>query len=521
MADIFISYDRSNYYQAFDLAQKFKKQGFDVWWDRFIRVGAQWDKLIDEELQAAGCVVVLWSSESRGQQSSYVTYEANTARKDGRLIQVILDGHQPPADFRDIQYADLSNWSGDPLHPAYSDLTAGICSILKKDPRELNSLTNDLNNLTSRTLSFWLAALSWLVFFIIPAVMLGWVHWGDRLSYTENTDLINSGNLFDIIFNAKASGLTIWDQLRTIFFTHENLYLYAATLMPLSVYFLVRSGPRIWLEQLSPWGRIFTLLVGLTGSCVFAYVDHVYDSRVAVAIMKPREMAKPLTKEDSRVQCKVNMWEHLATRSNIACRDAARRLLTRSEKRDDRIKQEIDQIHPSLAFAHLIGLFGLYSFWIFYVATLGIATFGQRPLSISAAVPKILLCGVLSFSWFVFYVPYLIGKKEIFGADPLEAGIYIACLIVGLFYYSWTVLTERFLRSSLDRHLISLIFWICAFITVISIAQEATLFAQARLIQQNMPWTILIGIPAYTLLYLIALMPFGVARIDKPTQSGS
>src|SRR5512134_618531 len=61
MTDIFISYAREDRETAKTLAQALTDQGWSVWWDRRIRTGGRFYDVIDRELTAARCVIVLWS----------------------------------------------------------------------------------------------------------------------------------------------------------------------------------------------------------------------------------------------------------------------------------------------------------------------------------------------------------------------------------------------------------------------------------------------------------------------------
>jgi hypothetical protein len=59
MADIFISYAKKDRSRVEPLAKALMEQGWSVFWDRAIPGGKTWDEVIEKELDAAKCVVVV------------------------------------------------------------------------------------------------------------------------------------------------------------------------------------------------------------------------------------------------------------------------------------------------------------------------------------------------------------------------------------------------------------------------------------------------------------------------------
>ena len=64
MADIFISYAKEDKDEVRPLAKALEKLGWSVFWDVTIPVGKTWRQVIEDELRAAGCVLVVWSNRS-------------------------------------------------------------------------------------------------------------------------------------------------------------------------------------------------------------------------------------------------------------------------------------------------------------------------------------------------------------------------------------------------------------------------------------------------------------------------
>ena len=134
MSDIFISYARADKSSAGDLAQALEQHGWSVWWVPPIRVGTRFDQIIKKELDAAKCVVVLWSSASI--LSEWVKVEAAEAIKRGILIPVLLEDVEIPFGFgfRRIQAARLVDSDGSTDEPEFIGLLEDLSEMLKSTP---------------------------------------------------------------------------------------------------------------------------------------------------------------------------------------------------------------------------------------------------------------------------------------------------------------------------------------------------------------------------------------------------
>ncbi|MDH3280833.1 MAG: toll/interleukin-1 receptor domain-containing protein, partial [Gammaproteobacteria bacterium] len=129
MSEIFVSYASADRPRAKMLADNLSGEGWSVWWDRTIPPGKTFDEVIEAELAAAGCVIVIWSSASV--DSSWVRAEAGEAMNRGVLIPVIMEQADIPLVFRPIQAADLTDWSGETDHSGYRQLVAAIAAAIK------------------------------------------------------------------------------------------------------------------------------------------------------------------------------------------------------------------------------------------------------------------------------------------------------------------------------------------------------------------------------------------------------
>ena len=125
MSDIFISYFHHDRPHAEGLARALEAEGLSVWWDRTIPAGRNFDQVIEEALNAAKVVMVLWSRGSV--QSRWVLNEAEEAAARNILVPVFIEERvRIPLAFRRIQAANLVGWDGSQDTPAFHDLVATL-----------------------------------------------------------------------------------------------------------------------------------------------------------------------------------------------------------------------------------------------------------------------------------------------------------------------------------------------------------------------------------------------------------
>ena len=106
MSDIFISYFHHDRPHAEMLARALEAEGLSVWWDRTIPAGRNFDQVIEEALNAAKVVIVLWSRGSV--KSRWVLNEAEEAAARSILVPVFIEERvRIPLAFRRIQAANL------------------------------------------------------------------------------------------------------------------------------------------------------------------------------------------------------------------------------------------------------------------------------------------------------------------------------------------------------------------------------------------------------------------------------
>lgn len=141
MSRIFLSYARDDVDAAKQLAEGISEAGHDVWWDRNLHGGSRFDTEIDEALENAEAVVVLWSKASVG--SAWVKDEAGEGRDSGRLVPVALDSAKPPLGFRQFQTIDLGAWNGHGRPDMLNELLDGIARTCGSDSRQAKPGTSE------------------------------------------------------------------------------------------------------------------------------------------------------------------------------------------------------------------------------------------------------------------------------------------------------------------------------------------------------------------------------------------
>src|ERR1700733_6885830 len=108
MPDIFISYAKEDRPVAKRLAAKLREDSWDVFWDRRIEPGAEWNEEIQRALHDARCVLVLWSAASG--KSFWVRGEAADSCERDSYVPVLIDDTEQPRLFRHVQAQSIAKW---------------------------------------------------------------------------------------------------------------------------------------------------------------------------------------------------------------------------------------------------------------------------------------------------------------------------------------------------------------------------------------------------------------------------
>lgn len=137
MHDVFLSCRHRQREEAEGLSRALQEQGWSVWWDRGVPSDDLWADESERALSAAGCVVVLWSSQlsdSEAGETAWVRDEAILAAEKGKLIPVLLDGTPLPVGLDHLAPIDLSSWTGGSDHTGLRDLSSRILRLRFRAP---------------------------------------------------------------------------------------------------------------------------------------------------------------------------------------------------------------------------------------------------------------------------------------------------------------------------------------------------------------------------------------------------
>jgi hypothetical protein len=138
VSDIFISYAREDRERVKTIAKALAASGWTVWWDPEIPLGKVYRDVIQEALDAARCIVVVWSKASI--RSNWVIEEAEEGHRRNILVPILIDRELTiPLGLRSLQTADLTRRSQIAGSRVFGDVTANITRILDKphaDPQK-------------------------------------------------------------------------------------------------------------------------------------------------------------------------------------------------------------------------------------------------------------------------------------------------------------------------------------------------------------------------------------------------
>ena len=127
MADVFISYSKTDGDAVRRLADAVRQLGYEIWWDEELPPHLSYSDVIAEKIEAAKAAIVVWSESSAASQ--WVRAEADLARNQAKLIQASIDGRLPPMPFNQIQCAEIGDWAGEDDHLGWVKIRASLTAL--------------------------------------------------------------------------------------------------------------------------------------------------------------------------------------------------------------------------------------------------------------------------------------------------------------------------------------------------------------------------------------------------------
>ncbi|NNE41147.1 MAG: TIR domain-containing protein [Marinicaulis sp.] len=216
MANLFISYSRSDRGKIEKLAAALQAEGYSVWWDTNIQGGGRFAAEIAREVKAAEIVIVAWSENSV--KSEWVLDEAAQGRDEGKLAPIVLDDVLPPLGFRQRQAVAFRNWNGKSDAPEFIALKDCIERVRKG---ELEDFPDPDRHATAgkRISAFALAGVSAL---FIAAITFFVFMRGDKTAPTRpNTFAITEFDAYDQTEEAMRFSRNLADALERTLITNR------------------------------------------------------------------------------------------------------------------------------------------------------------------------------------------------------------------------------------------------------------------------------------------------------------
>jgi hypothetical protein len=124
MADVFVSYSKTDKERVTKLVHALEGHGLSVWWDTSLEQDADFAEKIRQEIAAAKCVIVCWSEKAA--ESFWVRGEADDAREQKKYTGILIANGRPPLPFNGMNCSNLANWQGGADHPALLTLLSQV-----------------------------------------------------------------------------------------------------------------------------------------------------------------------------------------------------------------------------------------------------------------------------------------------------------------------------------------------------------------------------------------------------------
>ena len=137
MSDVFVSYKAEDRRRVQPLVAALEAHGLSVWWDAQIGGGDEWRRSIEQQLDSAKCVLVVWSKRSTAPEGRFVRDEASRAMDRGVYLPVRIDNVRLPLGFGETQAISLSGWKSRADDERFLSVLAAVKAIVAGKPHEV------------------------------------------------------------------------------------------------------------------------------------------------------------------------------------------------------------------------------------------------------------------------------------------------------------------------------------------------------------------------------------------------
>jgi TIR domain/Dynamin family len=165
--DVFVSYVREDHLRVEPIVSRLAAEGFTVFWDRKLELGGNWLREINAHLDAAPCIIVVWSATSVN--SPFVQAEAMKGFRRQVLVPIMIDAEvDPPAPFGILQSSRIlsaadADWPGlvgkiqtlvnqaraSGVPPSASELTDQVRAARESQQAEIGTIVEPLRRVAA------------------------------------------------------------------------------------------------------------------------------------------------------------------------------------------------------------------------------------------------------------------------------------------------------------------------------------------------------------------------------------
>jgi hypothetical protein len=131
MAEVFISYSQKDRALIAPISARLAELGVNVWFDREISAGEDYQKAIFAQLKKAGAVLVCWSPTAT--ESQYVNSEATYSLGMKKYVPFKIASCELEPPFNIIHTDDLSEWKGAANDPNWIRLVERIAQLIGRE----------------------------------------------------------------------------------------------------------------------------------------------------------------------------------------------------------------------------------------------------------------------------------------------------------------------------------------------------------------------------------------------------